>query len=207
MRKIRLRIVWKHSGNAVILWSSAVESVSHWNRCAATALASQHHSTARDLNCASLYPAYPLCYCPMLTGDLCCASLTLLALFFHCSACSLLRHATAKVQHRFHECAVGALACHPDNVLVATGGADGTTKVINSKTAAVLTSFEGHADNIECVAFSRSSPVLLASGSLDGSVRIYDVTRQIYLHTCQHDVSKALERKSRGIGRGGDECR
>lgn len=89
----------------------------------------------------------------------------------------------------FHSCPVSAVACHPDNTLVATGGAEGNVKIVNTKTGAVITSFEDHTDNIESLAFSASAPVLLASASLDGTVRVFDVTRHTTLHTCKHDVS------------------
>jgi WD40 repeat protein len=97
----------------------------------------------------------------------------------------------AKTHHMFHSCPVSAVACHPDNTLVATGGAEGNVKIVNTKTGAVITSFEDHTDNIESLAFSTSAPVLLASASLDGTVRVFDVTRHTTLHTCKHDVSLA----------------
>jgi len=93
----------------------------------------------------------------------------------------------AKSQYMFHKTPVAAVACHPDNVLVATGGGDCHVALINSKTGQVIVVFEGHTDNVEAVEFSYSSPTLLASASLDKTIRIYDVSKQLHVHTCSHD--------------------
>eukprot|EP00049_Salpingoeca_infusionum_P023424 m.12023 g.12023 ORF g.12023 m.12023 type:complete len:457 (-) comp5797_c0_seq2:297-1667(-) len=92
----------------------------------------------------------------------------------------------AKV-HMFHTCPVTAVACSPDNVMFATGGADNAVKLINSKASKVVCTFEGHTDVIETLAFSNTQPIFLASGSLDGTVKVYNVATQAIICSCAHE--------------------
>ncbi|EDQ89496.1 uncharacterized protein MONBRDRAFT_32300 [Monosiga brevicollis MX1] len=87
----------------------------------------------------------------------------------------------------FHQCPISAVACHEDNTLVATGGAEGAVKLINLKNNRVLFSFENHGDNVETVAFSHSKPSLLATGGLDGKIFIYTVDHHELRQTLEHE--------------------
>ncbi|KJE89409.1 hypothetical protein CAOG_00883 [Capsaspora owczarzaki ATCC 30864] len=88
---------------------------------------------------------------------------------------------------RFHQEAITSLALSHDNVLVITGGADNKAIITHSKTGKIIASFEGHTDSVESVAFCSTMP-WAASGSLDGTACIWDMSANRVRHTLKHDA-------------------
>jgi len=85
----------------------------------------------------------------------------------------------------FHQEPVLCLDIHPDNKQCVTGGADGQVILSNIVTGQVVHRYEGHEDGIEAVAFCPSMAVV-ASGSLDGTVRVWDMTTNSQRAVCGH---------------------
>lgn len=76
-----------------------------------------------------------------------------------------------------HESSVISICSHPESPIVVTGAEDATAKVVQIETGSkVLAPLPGHIDSVEAVAFSNSSKgtLLLATGSMDGTVQIWD---------------------------------
>ncbi|KAI9595074.1 WD40-repeat-containing domain protein [Syncephalis fuscata] len=87
---------------------------------------------------------------------------------------------------RFHSGVVTALAVNHDSTLVATGASDNTVKLIHLHNGQILGSLENNTDAVESVDFNDNMP-LLAAGSLDGTVNIWDTTTFRLRHTLQHE--------------------
>ncbi|XP_014663766.1 PREDICTED: angio-associated migratory cell protein-like isoform X2 [Priapulus caudatus] len=92
-----------------------------------------------------------------------------------------------------HKSSVTCLDCHHDNTLIATGSTDVTCRLINSHNGKVLGIIDAGdqqqeganaEDSIESVAFSPSLQ-LLATGSLNGMLGIWDVPTQVLRHNCK----------------------
>eukprot|EP00933_Yihiella_yeosuensis_P060266 TRINITY_DN6258_c1_g4_i1.p1 TRINITY_DN6258_c1_g4~~TRINITY_DN6258_c1_g4_i1.p1 ORF type:complete len:528 (-),score=116.74 TRINITY_DN6258_c1_g4_i1:83-1666(-) len=84
-------------------------------------------------------------------------------------------------QHQFrevHEAPIISICSHPDSPIVVTGAEDATAHVIQIETGKVLAPLPGHIDSIESIAFSNAvganTILLLATGSMDGKVQIWD---------------------------------
>ena len=75
-----------------------------------------------------------------------------------------------------HEGQVNAIACSPDGIRMATGGSDNAIKICRIATGELETTLHGHTHWVNCVVFSASGE-LLVSGSVDMTVRIWDVER------------------------------
>lgn len=90
--------------------------------------------------------------------------------------------------HLFHNCPVSAIACHEDNVIVATGGVDGSICLCNIKTGKVIMRLPGHDDTIEALEFSNSQPTMLASGCIGGNVQIYNLSTKLQISSMRHEV-------------------
>jgi len=78
-----------------------------------------------------------------------------------------------------HEGGIVSICAHPDpdTPIVVTGSEDAGAKVVQVETGKVLHSLTGHEESVECVAYSNPlphSPLLLATGSMDGKVIIWD---------------------------------
>jgi WD40 repeat protein len=71
-----------------------------------------------------------------------------------------------------HANAVQALAYTPQDMLLASGGADETVRLWDLQTLTLKRSYLGHSDFVTSVAFSPSGR-LLASGALDGHIRLW----------------------------------
>lgn len=92
-----------------------------------------------------------------------------------------------------HTDTVTCLACHHDNVIVATGSTDGMAKLVNSVSGKVTATFdcstsEGTDKNsVEAVAFSKTQN-FIAIGTLDGNLGLWDVSTHILRHQCKHEA-------------------
>eukprot|EP01147_Barroeca_monosierra_P006561 gene6561-7513_t len=91
--------------------------------------------------------------------------------------------------HLFHNCPVSAIACHEDNVIVATGGVDGSICLCNIKTGKVIMRLPGHDDTIEALEFSNSQPTMLASGCIGGNVQIYNLSTKLQISSMRHEAA------------------
>lgn len=76
-----------------------------------------------------------------------------------------------------HESSIISICSHPESPIVVTGAEDATAKILQIETGKVLEPLPGHIDSVEAVAFSNAPPkstLLLATGSMDGTVQIWD---------------------------------
>ncbi|KAI9205088.1 WD40-repeat-containing domain protein [Polychytrium aggregatum] len=87
---------------------------------------------------------------------------------------------------RFHSDAITTLAINKDNNLALTGSADSTAKLIHIGNGKIVASFESHQDSVQAVGFSNVLP-FAATGSIDGSMAIWDVTTTKLRQTVKHD--------------------
>jgi len=87
----------------------------------------------------------------------------------------------------FHDGPLTCLALHPTNTnLIMTGSEDFTGKVVNTATGKPLGSLGPHTDSVEAVGFCASLP-RVATGSLDGTLKLWDLNTMKLQQTCQHE--------------------
>ncbi|KAJ2953729.1 hypothetical protein O0L34_g1352 [Tuta absoluta] len=83
-----------------------------------------------------------------------------------------------------HEMRVTAIDTHPENNLMASISTDGKVVLTTSVNSKVVGQLQTETD-LESVAFSQDPQLgYLATGTLNGSVNIWDVTRQMVRHQC-----------------------
>jgi WD40 repeat protein len=102
---------------------------------------------------------------------------------------------------------VYAVAISPDGRKVASGGADNTVRIWDTRTGKEIKRFEGHTGRVWTVAFSPDGRHV-ASGSFDGTVRLWDVVtgRQKTIGTHKDYVrSVAFSPTGRRLVSGGDD--
>ncbi|KAG9287642.1 hypothetical protein G9A89_023992 [Geosiphon pyriformis] len=87
---------------------------------------------------------------------------------------------------RFHSGGITSLAINQDSSLVITGSTDNSARLININNGTILGSFENHTESVETVGFSNLLP-LAATGSVDNSLNIWDVTTMRLRQTCNHN--------------------
>lgn len=77
---------------------------------------------------------------------------------------------------------VTGISYSPDGQLIATGGRDAKVRLwrVASGGRAVVT-FHEHAAPVTAVAFPSAKPKVLVSASLDGTIRAFDLNRQVHL--------------------------
>eukprot|EP00929_Paragymnodinium_shiwhaense_P007604 TRINITY_DN111511_c0_g1_i1.p1 TRINITY_DN111511_c0_g1~~TRINITY_DN111511_c0_g1_i1.p1 ORF type:complete len:501 (+),score=129.37 TRINITY_DN111511_c0_g1_i1:136-1638(+) len=76
-----------------------------------------------------------------------------------------------------HDGSIVAMCAHPEGPLVVTGSEDATARVIQVETGKVVANLSGHLDSVETLAFNNAPTnglLLLATGSMDGKVLIWD---------------------------------
>jgi WD40 repeat protein len=84
------------------------------------------------------------------------------------------RQGTAVHNLSVHQDAVLCLESHPSEPVVVTGAMDGTCAVVHVETGKTLATLSGHAHEVEAVSFFQGAMPLLATGGIDGSVRVWD---------------------------------
>ncbi|ORX80566.1 WD40 repeat-like protein [Basidiobolus meristosporus CBS 931.73] len=87
---------------------------------------------------------------------------------------------------RFHQDPISCLAINKDDTLIITGSADSTARLINLQSGNILGSLENHEEAVEAVGFCDTLPIV-ATGSIDGKISIWDVTTMRLRGHCQHD--------------------
>ena len=80
-----------------------------------------------------------------------------------------------------------SLAINPTSTVVAVGGADGLVKLLNLSNGNLLATLGAKTgDSIESVAWSTTLPIL-AAGSIDGRIYLYDTQSYRLRNTLSHD--------------------
>lgn len=75
---------------------------------------------------------------------------------------------------------VFSIACHPTaarHSFLAVGGSDSQVKIVDTKTGVPSSGFIGHKEPVAAVEWIPYNEYLLASGSYDGSIRIWDIRK------------------------------
>lgn len=99
-----------------------------------------------------------------------------------------------------HDSTITTLDCSLTGDLIATGSTDGLTKLTSVNSGKVVATFGSgeemsgnpveteldHSNSVESVAFAPNSSNILAVGSLNGSLSIWDVPNRMERHTCRH---------------------
>jgi ribosome assembly protein SQT1 len=88
--------------------------------------------------------------------------------------------------HGFHTEGVVSMDFHPLSASLITGSTDHTVCVSNLNTGKILGMMRGHTESVESVGFCRSLP-LAASGSVDNTIRVWDLTTLQHRLTCVHE--------------------
>ncbi|CAG8613793.1 4509_t:CDS:10 [Acaulospora morrowiae] len=87
---------------------------------------------------------------------------------------------------RFHQVGITSLAINKESTLVLTGSLDSSSRLVNLNNGTILGSFGDHTDSIEATGFCDVLP-LVATGSVDGKLNIWDVSTMRLRQTCRHD--------------------
>jgi ribosome assembly protein SQT1 len=91
------------------------------------------------------------------------------------------------VDARFEAGPLTSLAINPASTVVAVGGTDGLTKLVNLSNGSILASLGARTgDSIETLAWSTVMPIL-AAGSIDGRIYLYDTQSYRLRNTLSHD--------------------
>jgi WD40 repeat protein/tRNA A-37 threonylcarbamoyl transferase component Bud32 len=85
-----------------------------------------------------------------------------------------------------HEGIVLSVQYSPDGARIATGGEDGTARIWDARTGALLTTITGHTDDVWMVRFSPDG-ARLVTASHDGTAKVWDVASGALLWSAQHD--------------------
>jgi WD40 repeat protein/serine/threonine protein kinase len=85
---------------------------------------------------------------------------------------------------RGHKEAVSAVAFSPDDRILASGSADRTVKLWDTKTGKEVLALKGHEDSVTSLAFSPDGKRLV-SGSADKTVKIWDAATGRTIHTLE----------------------
>jgi ribosome assembly protein SQT1 len=91
------------------------------------------------------------------------------------------------VDARFDAGPLTSLAINPSSTVVAVGGTDGLIKLLNLSNGNILASLGAKTgDSIESLVWSSTLP-LLAAGSVDGRIYLYDTQSYRLRNTLSHD--------------------
>ncbi|ORX48583.1 WD40 repeat-like protein [Hesseltinella vesiculosa] len=87
---------------------------------------------------------------------------------------------------RFHAESITSLAINRDSTLAISGDMEGKARLINITSGSIVASLENHADSVESISFCDILP-LAATGSVDGTISIWDTQTHRLRSTLQHD--------------------
>jgi WD40 repeat protein len=76
---------------------------------------------------------------------------------------------------RGHLAGVRGLSFSPDSKSIASCGDDKSVRIWNAETGDPITDFEGHANVVYCLSWNHAKPSLIASGSWDMQVIVWDM--------------------------------
>jgi WD40 repeat protein len=94
---------------------------------------------------------------------------------------------------RFHQAGLTCSAVNKESQLALTGAEDGTLRLTHLETGKILSIFSDHKESIEGLAFSDDSRFPFAvSGSVDGSICVWDMNTFQLRTSMSHDVSSML---------------
>lgn len=90
--------------------------------------------------------------------------------------------------HNAHEASALCIAQHPSQPIFVSGSEDGSIHISSLATGKLIHKLsEAHSDSVETVSFGSSAHPLLASGSVDGTVKLFDLSRSAQVRqTLQH---------------------
>lgn len=88
--------------------------------------------------------------------------------------------------NEYHQGPILSLACHSNNQLMITGSEDHSTAVVNVNSKRIFGLLRGHTDSVESLALSETFS-LLATGSLDATVKIWDLNTLQLRSTLNHE--------------------
>ncbi|EFA83186.1 WD40 repeat-containing protein [Heterostelium album PN500] len=88
--------------------------------------------------------------------------------------------------HGFHESPINRVAIRSDGVLALTAGEDNYACISNINTNKVVGKLMGHTDTIEAIAFSNNNPNFCFTGSMDGTVKVWDIQTMQPRSTMKH---------------------
>eukprot|EP01111_Echinosteliopsis_oligospora_P007755 TRINITY_DN2303_c0_g1_i1.p1 TRINITY_DN2303_c0_g1~~TRINITY_DN2303_c0_g1_i1.p1 ORF type:complete len:425 (+),score=135.27 TRINITY_DN2303_c0_g1_i1:51-1325(+) len=88
--------------------------------------------------------------------------------------------------HSWHSEGVTSLAFKSDSTVIASGSTDSSVCLGSIATNKALGKLVGHTNSVECLKFSNQQPFLF-SGSMDGTLRIWDLNQLQPRLTCVHD--------------------
>jgi WD40 repeat protein len=87
------------------------------------------------------------------------------------------RQGTATHNLQLYQDQVLCIEAHPKEPVVVAGGFDGTCVVVHVETGKTLTTLKGHEHEVEAVSFFHGDLPLLATGGIDGTVRVWETNR------------------------------